>query len=136
MMLGMLSATCLADKSIVVVVSSDAPLQPLSKQQVADYFLGENVSAALINTPFDRGDFAMKGSFYRQVTGMSLSRLRAFWAKKVFTSRGRPPRVIEVDMIDDTGVFGDRFITYMYEEELTDAFKVVYKLEAERNEEN
>ena len=65
---------------------------------------------------------------------MSLSRLRAYWSKKVFTRTGRPPRVIEPDMIDDTSVFGDSFITYIYEDELTDALKVVYTLESEETE--
>ncbi len=134
LVLGMLSGTCPADSRIVVVVSSKAPVQQLSKQQVSDYFLGENLKSSPLSTPFDRNNLVLKESFYHQVAGMSLNRLRAFWAKKVFTSRGRPPRTINPDMIDDTGVFGHDFITYMYEDELTDLFKVVYTLGADMKE--
>lgn len=128
--LGLQPVACLADR-IVVVVSRDATVDSLNAKQVADHFLGNTPESSPINTPFDRDDFVLKGHFYRQVAGMSLNRLRAYWAKKVFTGRGRPPRVISPDMIDDGSVFGDSFITYMYEGEVTDALKVVYALEAE-----
>jgi len=132
LILSLFSSACMADQKIVVVVSSQTPVELLSKEQVADYFLGESSTSDVITTPFDRDDFVLKGRFYRQVAGMSLSRLRAFWSKKVFTRRGRPPRIIEPDMIDDTSVFGDSFITYVYEDELTDTLKVVYTLEDEK----
>lgn len=134
LVLGMLPGTCLADKVIVVVVSTNAPVQQLSKQEVSNFFLGESLDSSAIDTAFDRNDFVLKGRFYRQVAGMSLNRLRAFWAKKVFTSRGRPPRTIEPGMINDSGVFGHSFITYMYEDELSDVFKVVYTLGADVKE--
>ena len=131
LVLSLLSSTCLAEGKIHVVVSSKASVTALSKAQISDYFLGEQSESDEIKTAFDRNDFVLKGRFYRQVVGMSLSRLRAYWSKKVFTRTGRPPRVIEPDMIDDTSVFGDSFITYVYEDELTDALKVVYTLEDE-----
>jgi len=131
LLLSLLSGTCLAEQKIHVVVSSKASFDSLSQAQVSDYFLGEQSESDEIKTAFDRNDFVLKGRFYRQVAGMSLSRLRAFWSKKVFTRTGRPPRIIEPDMIDDTSVFGDSFITYVYEDELTDALKVVYTLEDE-----
>jgi hypothetical protein len=127
----MLSAGCLAQNNIVVVVARGAADGPLSKKQISDFFLGENSGELSRKTPLDRNDFALKGRFYRQITGMSLNRLRAFWAKKVFTSRGRPPKVLDLRMIGNGAVFGEEHITYMYEEELTDAFQVVYTLEAE-----
>ena len=131
LVLSLLSGNCLAERKVHVVVSNNALVNVLSKEQVSEYFLGEHSESSVINTPFDRNDFVLKGRFYRQVVGMSLSRLRAFWSKKVFTRTGRPPRVIEPDMIDDTGVFGDSFITYVYEDELSDTLKVVYTLEDE-----
>lgn len=135
LLLGIMPATCLADKRIFVVVSSESPVESLSKEQIAAYFLEDNSESNLINTPFDRSDFVLKGRFYRQVAGISLHRLRAYWSKKVFIGEGRPPRVIHPEMIDDTSVFGDRFITYIYEDELTELLKVVYTLEDEPPEE-
>ncbi|MBT8439514.1 MAG: hypothetical protein KJO91_07280 [Gammaproteobacteria bacterium] len=135
LIISLFSDACLADRSIVVVVSSSVPVEQFTKQEVSSFFLGESSGSSLIDTAFDRNDYVLKGRFYRQVAGMSLNRLRAFWAKKVFTSRGRPPKAIEPDMIENRDAFGDSFITYMYEDELTDTFKVVYTLEAEAKEE-
>ncbi|NNJ92716.1 MAG: hypothetical protein HKP55_13655 [Gammaproteobacteria bacterium] len=135
LIISLFSDACLADRSIVVVVSSSVPVEQFTKQEVSSFFLGESSGSSLVDTAFDRNDYVLKGRFYRQVAGMSLNRLRAFWAKKVFTSRGRPPKAIEPDMIENRDAFGDSFITYMYEDELTDTFKVVYTLEAEAKEE-
>jgi hypothetical protein len=132
LVLGMLSGNCLAQKTVVVVVASNAEIEELSKQQVADYFLGEKTEPSSITTPLDRNNFALKGRFYRQIAGMSLNRLRAFWAKKVFTSRGRPPKILGLNQIGEVHAFDASLITYMYEEELTDAFKVVYTLPEEQ----
>ena len=135
LIISLFSDACLADQSIVVVVSSSVPVEQFSKQEVSNFFLGESSGSSLIDTAFDRNDYVLKERFYRQLAGMSLNRLRAFWAKKVFTSRGRPPKTIEPDMIETRDAFGDSFITYMYEDELTDTFKVVYTLEVEATEE-
>jgi len=132
LVLSLVSGTSMAEQKIHVVVSSKAAVDSLSKTQIQEYFLDENSASDQITTAFDRNDPAMKERFYLEIAGMSLSRLRAFWSKRVFTRTGRPPRVIEPDMIDDTGVFGDSFITYVYEDELSDALKVVYTLGDEK----
>lgn len=122
------ASTCSqAEQQLVVVASKDAAVQQLSRQQVMDIFLGEEHEGIELE-PLDRNEFAIKRQFYRDLTGMSLNRLRAYWAKKVFTSRGRPPRVISLRRLQQQGL-GEQAITYMYANNVMDDVKIVYQLE-------
>ncbi|MEP6883596.1 MAG: phosphate ABC transporter substrate-binding protein [Gammaproteobacteria bacterium] len=92
-------AACFAmtgsDANVVTVVSAKSPITALSKEQIADIFLGksyrfpEGASA----TPIDQPEgSSVRGEFYDKVTGKSLAQLKAYWSKIIFTGRGRPPK--------------------------------------------
>jgi len=81
---------------IVVVVSAKNPPMVLGVEQVAHIFLAQSVrlpdgaEVAAIDQPIGS---ELRDSFYRQVTGMSPTLVKAYWTKMVFTGRGRPPKV-------------------------------------------
>jgi ABC-type phosphate transport system substrate-binding protein len=82
---------------VVAVVSSKSPITTLSKNQVADIFLGKTArfpdgSQAL---PIDQAEGAhARDEFYAKFTGKSAAQLKAHWSKIIFTGRGQPPREV------------------------------------------
>lgn len=119
-----------ADDDIVVAVARNITVDKLSRQQVADIFLDTHAFNELQLTPFDREEFALKGRFYREVTEMSLNRLRAYWSKRVFTGRGRPPKVMKVNDLANNQGLNNEVITYLYRRSLPDNMKIVFELPA------
>jgi ABC-type phosphate transport system substrate-binding protein len=89
--------TAAAAADVVAVVSSKSSVTALSKNHLADIFLGKasrfpNGEEAV---PIDQVEgSAARDEFYTKVTGKSASQLKAHWAKIIFTGRGRPPREV------------------------------------------
>jgi hypothetical protein len=72
----------------LVVIGNPAALT-LSKEQVADVFLGK--SPAL--TPVDQPEAApARAEFYKAVTGRDLAQIKAVWSRLVFAGKGEPPK--------------------------------------------
>ena len=86
-----------AQADVVAVVSAKNPNTSLSKNQVADIFLGKaarfpNGSLAV---PVDQTEgTALRDEFYLKLTGKSAAQLKAHWSKIIFTGRGQPPKVV------------------------------------------
>lgn len=79
---------------IIVVVRQDSEAAAMTQTEVANLFLGrEGSNNKLI--PFDQDDSQLRERFYRDVADLSLSSVRAYWAKRVFTGRGRPPGILK-----------------------------------------
>lgn len=92
-LLATIACTSLAYADVVVVVSSKSSVAALSKEQVADLYLGKSQelgggSAAL----FDLPDGSVKDAFYDKATGRSLSQIKATWSKLLFNGKGLPPK--------------------------------------------
>ncbi len=91
--LGMLLATCLctAMAEPVVVVAAKSSLGSLSKEQVADLFVGKNQQVAGTSVLLvDQAE--LKEEFYSKATGRSAAQIKATWAKLLFTGKGNPPK--------------------------------------------
>ena len=92
LVLGLGASVAAAD--VVAVVSAKSPVAAMSKNQVADIFLGKisrfpDGSQAV---PIDQAEgSAARDEFYLSFTGKSPSQLKAHWAKIIFTGRGQPP---------------------------------------------
>lgn len=83
-----LSAPAFAD---VVVVVSAANSEAVSKDQIANVFLGK--STAL--TPIDQADgSAIRGEFYKKVADKDAAQAKALWSKLVFTGKATPPKEV------------------------------------------
>jgi ABC-type phosphate transport system substrate-binding protein len=83
---------------IVVIVSAKNSLASLQAEQVTDIFLGQvgqfpdGRKAIALDQDIDS---AARDAFYNKVVAKSPALVRAYWARMIFTGRGRPPREVE-----------------------------------------
>jgi ABC-type phosphate transport system substrate-binding protein len=83
-----------ASAEVVVVVSANSPVSTLSKNQVADIFLGKLTSLpdGRQIVPIDQSEnSAAREEFYFKFADKSPAQIKAFWSKIIFTGRGQPP---------------------------------------------
>jgi ABC-type phosphate transport system substrate-binding protein len=78
----------------VVVAGAGSGIVSLSREQVAELFLGKTHvlptggKAILIDQPESS---ELRDAFYTRVTGKSAAQVRSTWAKLAFTGKGTPP---------------------------------------------
>jgi len=88
-LLALLGAALPATADVVVVAGAGSSAANLSKEQIADIFLGK--STAL--TPLDQPESSpLRDEFYTKVTGKSAAQAKSYWAKLAFTGKGTPPK--------------------------------------------
>jgi ABC-type phosphate transport system substrate-binding protein len=88
-------AMAAARADIVVVVSDKSDVTSLSKNQLADIFLGKaaRYPNGRLAVPIDQSEgAAARDEFYARFIGKSAAQLKAHWSKIIFTGRGQPPR--------------------------------------------
>jgi len=86
---------------VVAVVSAKSTVTSLSKDQVADIFLGRT-------SRFPNGDQAapidqvessvVREEFYTKFAGKLPAQMKAHWSKIIFTGRGQPPPEVPTDL--------------------------------------
>lgn len=77
-----------AHAQLVVVVHPKSTITTLSREQVAQIYLGR----ADTLQPIDRIDDAtVRGDFYAKVAGKNLAQVKSIWSKLIFTGRASPP---------------------------------------------
>lgn len=80
-----------AQAEVVVVVNPNAAETSLTKEQVAQYFLGKAEAFVPIDQPESA---AIRLEFYQKVANKDLAQTRALWAKLVFTGKAMSPREV------------------------------------------
>jgi ABC-type phosphate transport system substrate-binding protein len=76
---------------VVVVVNPKAPEASMTKDEVAQFFLGK--SSAM--TPVDQPESApIRAEFYKKVTDKDISQAKALWSKLVFTGKATMPKEV------------------------------------------
>lgn len=76
---------------VVVVVNPKAPEASMTKDEVAQFFLGK--SSAM--TPIDQPESApIRAEFYKKVTDKDISQAKALWSKLVFTGKATMPKEV------------------------------------------
>lgn len=84
-----LSAVLPAQAEVVVVVSAGSAQGAMSRDEVAQYFLGKSSSM----TPIDQPESApIRAEFYKKVTDKEVSQAKALWSKLVFTGKATMPK--------------------------------------------
>jgi ABC-type phosphate transport system substrate-binding protein len=94
---GLAGAGHASANDVVVVVSSKNPPLQLSKEQVADIFLGRahRFPDGRRAVPIDLGEGSpVREAFYDTFLGRSAAQMKAHWSKIIFTGRGQPPRQV------------------------------------------
>ena len=121
----------LVAENVLVIVSADVPLSGLSEQEIAGLFLARRLGRDIDLTPVDRKEEELRDKFYRTTTGMSQNRLRAYWAKRVFTGRGRPPESVSLDEFPDVLAGHGPVISYTAPGSIPSGMKGIHELEPE-----
>jgi len=86
---GLIALPALAD--VVVVVNPKAAESALTKEQVAQFFLGR--STAMV--PIDQPDNApLRAEFYKKVADKDTAQIKALWSKLVFTGKATMPKEV------------------------------------------
>jgi len=114
-----------AQAGIVVVGHPGAA--PLTKEQVADIFLGKVQSAA----PVDQPEAApIRAEFYKSATGKEPSQVKALWARLTFTGKAQPPKEVADAAAVKKAVAADpKAVGYIDKAAVDDSVKVLLTLE-------
>jgi hypothetical protein len=118
-------------ESLLVIVSSNSPINHLSPNDLADLFLGRGdlrTGWRKDLKPLDQKDPALRERFYQNVAAMSLNRLRAYWAKRVFTGRGRPPEELSIEEAGQAVLSDPSIITYLPAGQCPQGAKALYTI--------
>jgi ABC-type phosphate transport system substrate-binding protein len=86
-----LGASLPAFAEVVVVVNPKAAEATLSKEQIAQFFLGKSSSMTPIDQPEDA---PVRAEFYKKVTDKEASQAKALWSKLVFTGKATLPKEV------------------------------------------
>lgn len=73
--------------SLVVITNAAGPA--VTKEQVADVYLGKSKSLKPVDLP---NSAPAKAEFYQKVSGHDLSQVKATWSRLMFTGQGQPPK--------------------------------------------
>jgi len=83
-----------ANADVVVVVSANSSASKLTKEQVADIFLGRSTSL----TPLDQAAGSpVRDEFYSKIAGQTAAQVKTLWAKLSFSGKGTPPKALGSD---------------------------------------
>jgi ABC-type phosphate transport system substrate-binding protein len=82
---------------LVTVVSAKSPVTTLTRNQVADIFLGRasRFPEGGVAVPIDQVEGSTaRDEFYLKLAGKSPAQVNAHWSKILFTGRGQPPKEV------------------------------------------
>jgi ABC-type phosphate transport system substrate-binding protein len=121
------AGTTMAD--VVAVVSSKSPVVVLSKNQVAEIFLGKTTRFpdGTLALPLDQREGSpARDEFYARFAGRSPAQIKSHWAKIVFTGRGIPPRTVS-DSVEARKLIAanPQVIGYMERRDIDNSVKVL-----------
>ncbi len=100
---------------------------PLTKDQVADIFLGRETGLKPVDLPESS---VAREIFYKKATGRDAAQVRAVWARLIFTGRGKLPRELPDAAAVKKAVAADpNLVGYIDKADLDASVKVVLALD-------
>ncbi len=110
-----------------VVVIGNPAAQTLTKEQVADLFLGKNQGMKLLDLP---NSAPVKAAFYQKVSGHDLSQVKATWARLIFTGKAQAPKEVADAAAVKKAVAADpKAVGYIQKSDVDSSVKVLLTLE-------
>ena len=120
------TATAQAAEPEVVVIGNPAA-QALTKEQVADFFLGKSQGMKLLDLP---SSAPVKAVFYQKVSGHDLSQVKATWARLIFTGKAHAPKeVADAAAVKKAVAEDPKALGYIQKSEVDSSVKVLLTLE-------
>ena len=122
LLLGMVTGAQATD----IVVIGNLAAGPLTKEQVADVFLGKNQAL----TPVDQVESApIRAEFYKQATGRDLAQIKSTWSRLVFSGKGQAPKELADNAAVKKAVAADpKAVGYIDKSAVDGSVKVVSTL--------
>ena len=119
-----LAASNAALAEVVVVVNPKAAEASMSKDQIAQFFLGKST----VMTPIDQPEDApVRAEFYKKVTDKEASQAKALWSKLVFTGKATMPKEVADSAAVKAAVAANpKAIGYIDKSAVDGSVKVVY----------
>ncbi len=125
----MLLCPAITRADIVVVVNPENPLNSMTREDVADLFLGRYSAfpTGKLAIPVDQPmDSKIRTVFYNDVMGKTVAQANAHWAKLIFSGRATPPRVApDATTISRMIAENKNVIAYLDKSRITPEMKVV-----------
>jgi ABC-type phosphate transport system substrate-binding protein len=119
-----LAASAPAMAEVVVVVNPKAAEATMTKEQVAQFFLGKSSAMTPVDQPEDA---PIRGEFYKKVTDKDASQAKALWSKLVFTGKATMPKEVANSAAVKALVAGNpKAIGYMEKSAVDASVKVVF----------
>jgi hypothetical protein len=120
-----LAAASAAAADLVVIGNPAAA--PLSKDQVADGFLGKSQAFVPVDQPEGSPVYA---EFYRKATGRDIAQVKATWARLVFSGKAQAPRQLADSAAVKRAVAADpRAVGYIEKSSVDSTVKVLLPLD-------
>ena len=99
---------------------------PLTKDQVADVFLGRSTALKPVDLPESS---AAREEFYKKATGRDLAQVRSVWTRLIFTGRGKLPKELPDAAAVKKAVAADpNAVGYIQRSDVDTSVKVVLSL--------
>ena len=119
-----LAAAAPAMAEVVVVVNPKAAESSMTKEQVAQFFLGKSSSM----TPIDQLDSSpIRAEFYKKVADKDAAQAKALWSKLVFTGKATMPKEVADSAAVKAAVAANpKAIGYIDKGAVDGSVKVVY----------
>ena len=122
------AATAQAAGPEAIVVIANPSAAPLTKEQIADLFLGKSRGMNLLDQP---NSTPVKATFYQRVSGHDLSQVKATWARLIFTGKAQAPKEVADAAAVKKAVAADpKAIGYILKSEVDPSVKVILLLES------
>jgi hypothetical protein len=123
--LGLLLATPVMAGEVVVVMGTGAA--PLSKDLLADIYLGRNTTLKPLDLPESN---ELRDAFYKKATDRDAAQVKAVWSRIIFTGQGKPPKELPNAAEVKKAVAADpKMVGYMDKSDLDASVKVVLSLQ-------
>lgn len=109
---------------VAVVVNPKAAEASMTKEQVAQFFLGKSTAMTPIDQPEDA---PVRAEFYKKVTDKDASQAKALWSKLVFTGKATMPKEVANSAAVKAAVAANpKAIGYIEKSAVDGSVKVIY----------
>ena len=122
-----LSVTLGNARAIDIVAIGNPAAAPLTRDQLANVYLGHNQAL----TPLDQPESAaIRADYYKRLTGRDASQIKAMWARLTFTGKGQSPRELPDSNAVKKAVAADpKAIGYIEKSAVDDSVKVLVNVD-------
>lgn len=120
----LIAAAVPALAEVAVVVNPKAAEASMTKEQVAQFFLGKSTAMTPIDQPEDA---PVRAEFYKKVTDKDASQAKALWSKLVFTGKATMPKEVANSAAVKAAVAANpKAIGYIEKSAVDGSVKVIY----------